>query len=121
MKIPRIFLQLCFLIIGLNTAIASNGNPVPFTINAINFNMDSELMEAHNIEISYQEINGNLFFTTEKEITFLQIFNQDDTLEFQLPVMGKIVILDLDDLKKGNYKVNMVLEGNTLIPGSFTK
>jgi len=108
----------------LNVSFAHN-EPVMdtdmFSIESINFEMDSKHLVDHAMEITFNEENGNLGITLNKEVSFLQIMNAEDVLEFQLPVFSKSVILDMDDFMKGDYKINILLDNESVIPASFTK
>jgi len=92
-----------------------------FTIESINFEMDRSLVVDYGMEITFNEKNGNLAITLNEEVSFLQVMNEQETLEFQLPVFSKSVILDLDDFQSGNYKMNILMNNESVIPAKFRK
>jgi len=92
-----------------------------FSIESINFELAGNYVADYSMEIVFNEENGNLGITLNKEVSFLKVMNADNTLEFQLPVYSKSLILDLDDFIQGDYKLNLKLDNDTVIPASFTK
>ncbi len=98
----------------------ANNEPAFFEIESINFKMNVELMNSHLIEIDFQEKNGNLSFASPKEITFLRVLNGDNEIEYQLPIFSNNIILDVKDFQKGNYQVVLILDGEIMIPSSFS-
>lgn len=60
------------------------------------------------------EFDGNnLEFATTDEISFIQIFNANGELEFQLPVMSNQVTIGKSLVEKGAYKLGFMIEGST--------
>ena len=55
----------------------------------------------------------NLSFTTNENISVIQIFNANGELEFQLPVMSDDVKINKNLFGKGDYKLGFVLEGQS--------
>ena len=53
----------------------------------------------------------NLAFTTNEEISMIQIFNADGELEFQLPAMSKNVKVNKNLFDQGTYKLGFMLVG----------
>jgi len=92
-----------------------------FTIESINFEMNRNLVSDYAMEIVLNKENGNLEISLNKEVSYLQVLNADGYLEFQLPVFSKSVILDLDDFNTGDYKMEIKLDSDTVIPATFTK
>jgi len=92
-----------------HTTYASN-EPIPttstFTIEAIDFEMSNAAKDMHSIEVVFNELNGNLEFSSAKEVSFLQVYNDLGELEYQLPIFSKAVTIDLDDFTQGKYQLN---------------
>ena len=57
----------------------------------------------------------NLIFTTTKEMSVVQIFNAEGTMEFQLPVMANNVQINKNLFGQGEYKLGFVLEGQSQV------
>ena len=55
----------------------------------------------------------NLSFTTNDNISVIQIFNAEGELEFQLPVMSDNVKINKNLFGQGEYKLGFILEGQT--------
>lgn len=68
---------------------------------------------------SFDESNDNLIFNTTKDISVVQIFNDKNEMEFQLPVMSRNVQINKNLFGQGNYKLGFLLEGQNDI--YFTK
>lgn len=60
-----------------------------------------------------QFVGENLEFETSNEISFIQIFNSEGALEFQLPVMSDHVKIGKSLIEKGDYKLGFMIEGST--------
>ena len=52
-------------------------------------------------------------FTTNENISVIQIFNANGELEFQLPVMSDDVKINKNLFGQGDYKLGFVLEGQS--------
>lgn len=63
------------------------------------------------VETNYNESDETIEFNTEVEISFVQIFNPDGELEFQLPAMSKNVKIGMSFFEKGDYKLGFVIDG----------
>lgn len=55
----------------------------------------------------------NLAFTTTKEITLVQIYNEDGDMEFQLPVRSKDIEISMNLFAFGEYKLGFIFEGQS--------
>lgn len=80
--------------------------------------ISSEEVEVVSIETleffsnaAFDASTDNLVFDTTKEISVVQIYNADDNMEFQLPVMSTNVQINKNLFDKGNYKLGFILEG----------
>jgi len=58
---------------------------------------------------------NNLQFETENEISFIQIFDADDKLTFQLPVMSNKLKIGRSVFGSGDFKIGFMIKGNTEI------
>jgi len=59
--------------------------------------------------------DGNFEFETKDEISFIQIFDAEGALEFQLPVMSNKVTLGNGLLETGNYRLGFMVQGSSMI------
>lgn len=67
-------------------------------------------------ETSKYDFNNDIvIFNTFKKVSYIQIYDENDFLEFQLPVLSKQVKLDKNLFGKGQYKLAFKLEGNNEI------
>lgn len=55
--------------------------------------------------------NSSLKFETEKEITFVQIFDKDGKLSYQLPVMSNKLKIGKSIFGAGDYKLGFIIKG----------
>lgn len=55
--------------------------------------------------------SNNLEFETENEITFVQIFDKDGKLSFQLPVMSNKLTIGRSIFGSGDYKLGFIIKG----------
>lgn len=55
----------------------------------------------------------NLTFTTTDNISVIQIFNADGSLEFLLPVMANNVKINKNLFEIGQYQLGFILEGQS--------
>lgn len=62
---------------------------------------------------AYDAETHNLSFTTNDEISVIQIFNTEGEMEFQLPVMSNNVKINKNLFGEGTYKLGFVLEGQS--------
>jgi hypothetical protein len=62
---------------------------------------------------AYDVETENLSFTTNDEISVIQIFNNAGEMEFQLPVMSNKVKINKNLFGEGMYKLGFVLEGQS--------
>ena len=71
--------------------------------------------DAELFEVAEYNANGNFVFETTSDIDFIQIFNAEGTLEFQLPVMSDKVTIGNGLIEKGDYKLGFMVQGSTTI------
>ena len=63
------------------------------------------------VSATYNQSNDFFNITTENTINFLQVFNGEGELEYQLPIGSNKLNLSMPDFDKGTYKVNLLMEG----------
>lgn len=76
-------------------------------------NSDRFMSSTYSIE------NENLIFNTYEKIAVIQIYNSEDKLQFQLPVMSTKVILDKKLFDEAESKLGFMMEGSSEV--HFTK
>ncbi len=64
-------------------------------------------------EFNFEE--NNLEFETEKEITFIQIFDAEGQLTFQLPVMSNKLKIGRSVFGSGDFKIGFMISGENEI------
>ena len=100
---------LIITIISLTTIFATSN---PTTV----FNNEVEV-ETINIlsSSSYDAEEQNLVFTTETNISVIQIYNEEGVLEFQLPVMSNQVKINKNLFGEGTFKLGFLIEGDSQV------
>lgn len=64
------------------------------------------------LEASFNELNESLEFSIAKTISYIQIFNENGELEFQLPVLSnKVKIGKSLFSQSGDYKIGFMIDG----------
>ena len=80
---------------------------------------DVEVVTVDNLDIfssaEFDAASDNLSFTTNDNISVIQIFDADGNLEFQLPVMSNIVKINKNLFNDGVSKVGFILEGESQV------
>jgi len=59
--------------------------------------------------------NNNLEFEAFEKIKYIQIYDAEDKLKFQIPVMSKSVFISRKLFKSGSYKLGFMIEGHDQI------
>ena len=76
-----------------------------------------EVVTVDNLDIfssaNFDEESENLSFTTNENISVIQIFDAEGNLEFQLPVMSNNVKINKNLFNLGMSKVGFILEGDS--------
>ncbi len=84
---------------------------------------DVEVVTVDNLDIfssaEFDAESDNLSFTTNDNISVIQIFDADGNLEFQLPVMSNNVKINKNLFNTGVSKVGFILQGDS--QAHFTK
>ena len=80
---------------------------------------DVEVVSVGNLDIfasaEFDAASDNLSFTTNDDISVIQIFDADGNMEFQLPVMSNNVKINKNLFNDGVSKVGFILEGNSQV------
>jgi hypothetical protein len=63
----------------------------------------------NNAQFDYE--NDNLEFEAFEKIKYIQIFEENGKLKFQIPVMSKSVFISRKLFKSGTYKLGFMIEG----------
>lgn len=122
-------LNLAILLLSLSFTFGYANNNLPFETDRISMITSTEVSFDINVEfenyfadINYNESNNYLSLKTIKVVELIQIFNDNGSLEFQLPVQGKQIHISLDDFIQGKYEVNLKFEHeNTFVSTEMTK
>ncbi len=88
-------------------------------IDEINFQMDRSDADSYLNNVIYNTVNENLTISANTNITFLQLINEHGILDFQLPVFAETVTIDLNDLNSGKWNLQIMVEGDTVVPATF--
>ena len=80
---------------------------------------DVEVVSVGNLDIftsaDFDAASDNLSFTTNDDISVIQIFDADGNMEFQLPVMSNNVKINKNLFNDGISKVGFILEGQSQV------
>jgi len=71
-----------------------------------------ELEESFFEQASYNEDESMLEFITKDQISFIQIFNDHESLEFQLMVMSNKVMISKSLFNIGQSKLAFIIDGH---------
>lgn len=89
-------------------------------IEEINFQMDKSDADTYLNNVIYNTTNENLTIAANRNITFLQLINEQGVIDFQLPVFAETVTIDLNDLNEGNWNLQIMVDSDTIIPATFS-
>ena len=117
----QILIFLAFAIFSVT--LSANNNPIK----------DILLIDSKSVEVSiddssevslfanalFNESKENLEFTTTKIVSFIQIYNSDGKLKFQLPIHSKDISIGKSLFGEGVYKLGFIIEEKDEI--QFTK
>lgn len=106
------------LMLFTTIAFANNGDPVKsekletiFHNKYVKLNSGEDTKLGYLALVSYNESNEYFSLKTFKSVDFIQIFNEDGELEYQLPINNSLIHLSLESFNAGNYDVNVLFEG----------
>lgn len=113
----RLF-QLIVCVMFAIPTFASYGPDMNLTVlktDAIEVSFDNLLQRSLFTEANFDNSGNLLEFVTEKEISYIQIYNESNQMEFQLQVGSKKVRLSKNILDKGVYKLGFIVKGQETI------
>lgn len=115
MKNFKVTAVLLVLMVAAISVSASN-NPIsgPNAIlltNSVEISYSENSLKDMIIDTDYNEETKKLSVTTAREISFLQVLNQDGEIEYQLPIGTDVIYLNFDQFDLGEYKLNLLIEG----------
>jgi len=64
---------------------------------------------------NYNEANNTLEFVTADVMNYIQIFDEEGKLKYQLPVMSKKLKISTKLFRTGAYKIGFITKDNTTI------
>ena len=64
---------------------------------------------------NYNEVNNALEFVTADVMNYIQIFDEEGKLKYQLPVMSNKLKISTKLFKTGAYKIGFITKENTTI------
>lgn len=116
MKIYNIILFFCLTsVITLKSETRASITPVEKKTFTVSFDME----EGNRLDTSYKLDKDHLSFSTEKVIDMLQIYNAEDKMIFQLPVLSNTFKIGKSLFEKGDYTLGFLLSNQNSL--KFTK
>jgi len=101
-------------IVSINFSSLAAANPsksiTVFESTLASINMDERLADLF-VMTAYNPEKENFFFETKESISFIQIFQKNGELAYQLPVMSNKVTISNSILGKGDYKLGFMIKG----------
>lgn len=91
---------------------------IPFPIiktSTLTVSLTSIEQKAFFKRANYDERKDNLEFEATEKIKYIQIFNNEGKLKYQIPVMSHSVFISRRLFKSGSYQLGFMLEGNPKI------
>ncbi len=89
-------------------------------VEEIQFKMEQQDVNLYIDKVNYNTDNANLTISATRNINFLQVVRENGTIDYQLPIFSETVTIDLEDLEKGNWQLNLMIDNDTIIPANFT-
>ena len=77
---------------------------------SVEVSIDNDLNDLFT-KATFNDVKNTLEFTTESDIKYIQIYNENGELEFQLPVMSKKVKISKKLFEQGNHKLGFLMAG----------
>lgn len=113
----NIFAIVVLILISAVSVYSTNTNPTYGDDKLVHDNTEVSLtLQSLSSIITTTSYNESAqFFTikTEKTINFLQVVNKAGDVDYLLPIGAKILKLALSDFKKGTFKINLLVEGES--------
>lgn len=103
-----------FLMLVISSSLMGNdtnkeGTPIINSEKVVVNVIDSESSDLF-VNAVFNSKDNNLEFETSKIISFIQIYNEEGKLEFQLPIMSNDVSIGKSLFDKGTYKLGFIIE-----------
>lgn len=107
---------LSFLVLVLlSTTLGANNNPVKEILLLNNLTVEVTIgteAEKALFETAIFNKNGeSLEFTTTSVVSYIQIFNENGVLEFQLPIKSKSISIGRSLFEGNRYRLGFIFEG----------
>jgi len=109
----NLILTSVFFLLVISTALANNDSGVPVVLlnsAAVTITVDNasqELFESATISAD----KNNVDFIAKENISFVQIYDANGKIEFQLPVESNKIRINKNLFEKGNYKLGFKVQG----------
>jgi len=109
----NLILTSVFFLLVISTALANNDSGVPVVLlnsAAVTITVDNasqELFESATISAD----KNNVDFIAKENISFVQIYDANGKIEFQLPVESNKIRINKNLFAKGNYKLGFKVRG----------
>ncbi len=115
----------CGLFMILSVAAFGNTNPITgvFSIDKSSFTLTVSDHDSNYFDsIEYNELSEKISFMSKATINMVKVIDVNDEVVMFLPVAGDIMHLSVEELIKGDYKVNIILDGvSDIIETSIVK
>ncbi len=123
MKILSFFLL--FLALNVNAMALSSNSDLPVTEPKLIYNHTSfEYRTLDNAGLSlfknidYDDVLDHLEIQTKDRVNYIQLFDEDGLLEFQMPIESKHIHLSINDFKPGTYTLNFKTDESPIFIGT---
>ena len=126
----KLILSFVIAVSTLTMSFASNGPVGPVALSEslnvyktaeVEFYLTSETQKDFFTLANFNTETENLEFVTKEDIQYLQIFEQNGKLLYQLPVMSNKLKISKKVFKQGIYKVGFIVDGGKNIQFSNLK
>jgi len=126
----KLILSFVIAVSTLTMSFASNGPVGPgvlseslnvFKTAEVEFYLTTASQRAFFTHADFNTETNNLEFVTKDDIKYLQIFEQNGKLLYQLPVMSNKLKISRKVFKQGIYKVGFIVQGGNNIQFSNLK
>jgi len=126
----KLILSFVIAVSTLTMSFASNGPVGPVVLSEslsvyktaeVEFYLTSEAQKDFFTLANFNTETENLEFVTKEDIQYLQIFEQNGKLLYQLPVMSNKLKISKKVFKQGIYKVGFIVDGGKNIQFSNLK
>jgi len=71
------------------------------------------------ISASYDKSEQYVTIQTQKPVDFVQVFDEDHVLQYQLPVESELMSLSLEDFEKGVHELGLFFNNRTEISMAY--